>query len=92
MEKEQSQQQPKPRLCPKDCRQCGMAQQMYCSAQLSFTAYEVMGKILERIEKVENTIKSLDFGEKAFKSPITHEKVSSGTTIPQDKESALESE
>lgn len=89
---ETKQEQPKPRLCPKDCRQCGMAQQVYCSAQLSFTAYEVMGKILERIEKVENTIKELDFGEKAYKSPITHGNDTDGTTIPKTKENALESE
>jgi hypothetical protein len=45
-----------PRACPKDCRQCSMQQQIYCSTHLTFNLYEVMSKMSERLDVIEDSI------------------------------------
>lgn len=52
-----------PRACPKDCRQCGMAQQMYCATSLTFNSFEVMSKMLERLEAIESKVNVMQGAE-----------------------------
>jgi hypothetical protein len=59
-----------PRLCPKDCKKCALAQQVYCSAQLSFTSFELMNKILVAIGELKSSIDALAGAATALASPI----------------------
>ena len=52
-----------PRACPKDCRMCGMAQQMYCATSLTFNSFEVMSKMLERLEAIESKVNVMQGAE-----------------------------
>lgn len=52
-----------PRACPKDCRRCGMAQQMYCATSLTFNSFEVMAKMLERLEAIESKVNVMQGAE-----------------------------
>ena len=44
------------RTCPKDCRQCPMQQQVYCSAQMSFNMFEVMSNVITKLDELENKV------------------------------------
>jgi hypothetical protein len=48
------------RPCPKDCRKCSMAQQMCCSAMLSFQMYDVMNSVIQRIDLQSQRIADLE--------------------------------
>ena len=48
-----------PRACPKDCRICSMAQQIFCSTRMTFNLYEVIGKMNERLDVMEDSILSM---------------------------------
>ena len=58
------------RPCPKDCSKCGMAQQLYCSTSLAFMSYEMVGKAIERLERIENNIKAMQGGETELINPV----------------------
>ena len=47
------------RSCPKDCRRCNMAQQVYCATSLTFNSYEVMSRIMERLDRIEDNIRMM---------------------------------
>lgn len=63
------------RVCPKDCRMCGMAQQIYCATHLSFTSFDAMNKIWTKLEEIEGQIKAIQSAENGFLSPLTRENV-----------------
>ncbi len=48
-----------PRACPKDCRMCSMAQQLYCSTHMVFTLHEVIRKMNDRLDVIEDSIISM---------------------------------
>lgn len=56
------------RACPKDCRQCSMPQQIYCTTSLMFNSYEMMGKMVERLEAIENKVNVMQ-GAKELVTP-----------------------
>ena len=59
-----------PRPCPKDCQKCSMAQQLYCSTNLAFMSYEMVSKVLERLEGIENNIRVMQGVETEMINPI----------------------
>lgn len=52
-----------PRACPKDCRMCSMAQQMYCSTNLTFKSFEVMKALHERLDAIESKLQNMQSAE-----------------------------
>lgn len=58
------------RACPKDCRQCNMAQQLYCSTNLTFRSFEVMSKMLERLEQLEVRINDFRGSSEELVNPV----------------------
>lgn len=85
---EQSQQQQ--RVCPKDCRKCNMAQQIFCATSLTFNSYEVMSKLWERMDSIERKIDAIQNAESEFLSPVTHDNVDGGTITHQGDKTLLE--
>lgn len=85
---EQSQQQQ--RVCPKDCRKCNMAQQIFCATSLTFNSYEVMSKLWERMGDIERKIDAIQSSESEFLSPVTHENDADGAITHQDDKTLLE--
>lgn len=73
------------RACPKDCRQCGMAQQMYCACQLSFTSFEAMSKIYEKLELLEDKVNAIQNAENGFLSPLDAKQAEDDTTGHKEK-------
>lgn len=63
------------KVCPKDCRRCNLAQQIFCATSLTFNSYEVMSKIWNRLEEIEQKVDSIKSPESGLISPITSEKV-----------------
>lgn len=59
-----------PRACPKDCRQCNMAQQLYCSTNLTFSSFEIMSKMLERLEHIEAKVKAIQGSSDELVDPV----------------------
>ena len=59
------------RACPKDCRQCNMAQQLYCSTNLTFRSFEVMSKMLERLEQLEVRINDFRGSSDDLVNPVS---------------------
>lgn len=78
---------PTPRICPKDCRKCPMQQQMFCSAQLSFNAFEVMNGIIMRLDEIESSVRCLNAqkGDLAFpdEARIIEDKTQVGSGVIQ---------
>ena len=60
-----------PRACPKDCRRCSMAQQIYCSTNLTFTSFEIMSKMLERLENIEAKMNDLQGSSDDLVNPVS---------------------
>lgn len=89
MEDKNTQQQ---RVCPKDCRRCNMAQQIFCSTSLTFNSYEVMKVLWERLIDIERKIDSLQNGDSEFMSPVTNDKVVTDTITGKSRITRLESE
>lgn len=87
MEENNNQQQ---RVCPKDCRRCNMAQQIFCATSLTFNSYEVMSKLWERMGDIERKIDAIQSSESEFLSPVTHEDGVGGTITHPDDETLLE--
>lgn len=85
---EQSQQQQ--RVCPKDCRKCNMAQQIFCATSLTFNSYEVMSKLWERMGDIERKIDAIQSSESEFLSPVTHDNDTDDTITHQDDKTLLE--
>ena len=52
-------QQTASRPCPKDCRMCGLAQQVYCATQMCFNLYEVVTGMSTRVESIEQAVETL---------------------------------
>ena len=63
------------RACPKDCRRCSMAQQLYCVTNLTFNSYEVMSKMIERLERIEGKVNTIQGAENGLLSPETRENI-----------------
>ena len=59
-----------PRACPMDCRRCGMAQQLYCSTNLTFNSFGIMSKILERLDCIEARINDLQTSSDDLVNPV----------------------
>ena len=78
-------------VCPKDCRKCNMAQQIFCATSLTFNSYEVMSKLWERMGEIERKIDAIQNAESEFLSPVTHENVSGGVVTHSDEETRSES-
>lgn len=74
------------RPCPKNCQMCSMAQQLYCATNLSFTSYEVMSKIVERLNVIEASINEMKMSGNEFINPITQESENSGNIPSKLKE------
>ena len=65
-----------PRPCPKDCSQCSLGHQVYCTAKMTFDSFAVMNAIIQRLDqqsehiaRLEERISSLQSSESAFSSP-----------------------
>lgn len=52
-----------PRACPKDCRMCGMVQQVYCATNLTFKSFEVMKGLHERLDAIEVKLQNMQSAE-----------------------------
>lgn len=87
MEEKNNQQQ---RVCPKDCRRCNMAQQIFCATSLTFNSYEVMSKLWERMDSIERKIDAIQNAESEFLSPVASESIVGGTITHQDGETSSE--
>lgn len=61
------------RACPKDCRQCGMVQQMFCSTDLTFKSYEIMSRIYQRLEQLESKMAIMQGSASELVSPATND-------------------
>ena len=72
------------RVCPKDCRRCNMAQQIFCATSLTFNSYEVMSKLWERINDIDRKIDAIQSSESEFLSPVAGENDSAGTITRQE--------
>ena len=48
-----------PRPCPKDCRRCGMQQQIFCAAQLGYMQYEQNNILRESFNALEEKLNTL---------------------------------
>ena len=59
---------PQPRPCPHDCRKCTMQQQIYCTAQMTFNAFEQMNKMQEQMQAMEGKLTELDQKVNAIQS------------------------
>lgn len=64
------------RPCPKDCRKCTMAQQICCSAKMTFDSYGVMAQIIQRLDiqsqriaDLEQRLNAIQSAEAEFASP-----------------------
>ena len=66
------------RACPKDCRKCGMVQQMYCVTRMTFDSYEGMRGILDRLNTIEQKIDVIKGSETDLINPVTRENLSDG--------------
>jgi hypothetical protein len=53
----QPQGQQKP--CPKNCSQCSMGHQIYCTAQMTFDSFRVMNVIIQRIDGLTQMVSDL---------------------------------
>lgn len=62
---------PQARECPKDCRRCSMPQQIYCTTSLMFNSYEVMGKVLERLQHIEENLRVMQGAGSDLVNPQT---------------------
>ena len=51
-----------PRPCPHDCRQCSIQQQVYCTAQMTYNAFEQMNKMQEQLDSMAHHL--ADLGKK----------------------------
>ena len=60
-----------PRACPKDCRRCNMAQQLYCVTSLTFNSYEVMSNMLEQLKHIEHDMRMMQGSDNEFLKPET---------------------
>lgn len=74
-----------PRACPKNCRQCSMAQQIFCATSLTFGSYEVMSKVMERLERIEARISTLQGAETELISPVTENEAPGGIIQPPEE-------
>ena len=74
-----------PRACPKNCRQCSMAQQIFCATSLTFGSYEVMSKMMERLERIETKIITLQGTGTELISPVTQEEAQGGAMQPPEE-------
>lgn len=59
------------RSCPKDCRRCSMAQQVYCATSLTFNSYEVMSRIMERLDRIEDNMRMMQGSGSDLLNPHT---------------------
>ena len=59
------------RACPKDCRQCSMPQQIYCTTSLMFNSYEMMGKMVKRLEHIEENLRVMQGSGNDLVNPQT---------------------
>ena len=59
-----------PRACPKDCRRCGMAQQIYCATSLSFNLYEMMTRAQDRLDAIESKMTAIQGAGRELVSPV----------------------
>lgn len=69
-EQQQKSPQQGARLCPKDCKMCSMPQQVYCSSQLSFTAFEVLSQIHSLLVDLKSQLSSMQKVDEGLASPI----------------------
>ena len=51
---------PQPRPCPHDCRKCSMQQQIFCTAQMTYNAFEQMNKMQEQMQAMQNHVADLN--------------------------------
>lgn len=51
IENQKQEEQPQARPCPKDCKRCGLQQQVYCAAQMSFYLVEKVSALQIQIEE-----------------------------------------
>ena len=52
---QQAQQKP----CPKNCSECSMGHQIYCTAQMTFDSFRVMNAIIQRIDGLTQMVGDL---------------------------------
>ena len=62
------------RTCPKDCRKCNISQQVYCSTSLAFNSYELISRVLTRLEHVEERLSTFQGTENELLTPISEDK------------------
>ena len=73
------------RACPKNCRQCSMAQQIFCATSLTFGSYEVMSKMMERLDQIETKVSALQGTETELISPVTENQAPGGIIQPPEE-------
>ena len=66
------------RACPKDCRKCGMVQQLYCVTRMTFDSYEGMKGILDRLNAIEQKMDIIRGSETYLINPMARENPSDG--------------
>lgn len=72
------------RVCPKDCRRCNMAQQIFCSTSLTFNLYDVMSKVWDRMSSIESKIDAIKNAESEFLTPLMDENDEVGVVVHND--------
>lgn len=73
------------RACPKDCRKCGMVQQLYCVTRMTFDSYEGTRGILERLSAIEQRLNIIGGSETDLIAPMVHERISDDTIVHPDE-------
>ena len=47
------------RQCPRDCKQCSLAQQAYCSAQIALSTMDMVKALSDKFEAFEPKVNSI---------------------------------
>ena len=69
------------RRCPRNCRMCNMAQQMYCAAQVTLSNMEAIQSLSERFDAFMAEIK----GKEPIVPPVAQQGEAAQKVDSQDK-------
>lgn len=47
------------RKCPRDCKQCSLAQQVYCSAQIALSTMDMVKAMSDKVDALEPKIDNI---------------------------------
>lgn len=62
------------RACPKDCRKCSISQQVYCTTSLAFNTYELLSKLVGKVDILEEKVNAIQGSEDDLVAPVIHDK------------------